>query len=204
MTNKAGVFIIILFIHLTNVAFTLITDDWELAKEKKGVTIYTRSIEGQKIKEFKAFITIDADIEKIVEIINDDDNIKDWQKNTKGGQLLKEINNNEMYSYVEIGMPWPMSDRDIVFHRTISKKEDGSILIHLDSAPQYYDDQDGYVRMNTVSGDWELTPTSDNKIEIRYQFFGDPEVKLPNWILNMFIVDGPYESLLALKELAEA
>ncbi len=176
--------------------------DWKLAKDKNGVKVHTRTPSGSKIKEFKATIVIDAEISKVVaEIINVADH-EDWIKDVKNTKCIKKISDKEYYNYYELSIPFPFDNRDFVVHMNYTIK-DGVHTLTSVSAPTYIAAKSGIVRMQTSKGVWIITPTSDGKTKVFYQFMGDPGGGMPAWIVNMFVVDGPYESLRNLKDRLE-
>lgn len=44
--------------------------------------------------------------------------------------------------------------------------------------------------MQIASGSWRLTPTADGT-EVVHTYHGDPEIRVPAWLANRFVVDGP-------------
>ena len=51
---------------------------WDLKKEKNGVKVFTRSIEGSNFKEFKSVGTHTGSISSLIGVLQDDNNFCNW------------------------------------------------------------------------------------------------------------------------------
>ena len=193
-----------LFFFLACYSISLANNDWELSKDKDGIKIYTRQTETSKIKEFKALTTIKAGVDELVGVLRDIEHYPGWISDIKKAEVLKRVGENELYYHLEIAVPWPMSNRDIPLHwKVIKNDSDGSAKIVVSGKPEYLDEKDGIVRMPKAAGLWQFTPLENGITEIRYQFLGDPGGSIPSWIVNMMLVDGPFNTLSNLKEKLE-
>lgn len=170
-------------------------DNWILEKEGDGIKIYTRISEGSTIKEFKALTTSTQPIEWLANLIDDVENYPNWQANITTATLLKQVNATEKYIHYTTDTPWPITDRDVAIHAKKTKKENGAVLFTLTSVPNYIAEKEDFIRLKISNGSWEFTPIENNKIDVTYRFYGDPEGSLPEWLINVFIVTGPYETL---------
>jgi hypothetical protein len=61
---------------------------------------------------------------------------------------------------------------------------------------------DDYLRIEISQGSWIFKKIDDNRVEVIHQFMSDPGGNIPKWIVNMFIVSGPYKTLENLKEIS--
>ncbi len=176
------------------------TTKWEIEKNKNGVIVYTRKTDASPIKEFRAVTTIDAGFKDLVKILDDTENYPNWMANCDFSKTLKKVNDNERIDYVKIKVPWPLGDRDMIskYKYTIDY-EKGVYLAVITTKPDYIDEVKGFVRFRKGKGFWKLEEIGD-KVKVTYQFCGDPEMSVPAWIINIFIVDGPYDTLINLKK----
>lgn len=196
------------FISIFFVGFLLISStshhqgkEWELKKEAKGISVYTRDVDGSDIKEFKASSRIKASQKTVVGILLDIPNYPKWIEDVKYAEILKG-SDNERNLYYQLSLPWPVKDRDTAMSQKVSNQEDMSVLFKLTGRDNLIDKKNDFVRMNNVIGQWLISPVDDNNCEVTYQFIADPEGSLPAWVINIFIVDGPYQTLLNLEEYA--
>ncbi|MFT5823870.1 MAG: hypothetical protein ACI8ZM_005135 [Crocinitomix sp.] len=176
--------------------------DWKLEKDESGIKIYTRTIDGEDIREFKALTTIGASRKTIAQIIANINDYASWYPDISEAAIIKKIGPGEYYVYNVLDLPWPATDRDGVSKMTIVKSE-GTTIIKMHSVDGVKDENDDYVRITKSYGFWKLK-TVGAKTSIHFQYFASPGGSLPDWIINMFIVDNPFQTLKLLKEKATA
>ena len=188
---------ILISTHLTNAQ----DNKWILAKDKDGIIVLTYFSKDSNIIGYMATMTVkESNINNIIKIIDNVNEYKNWFENLKYAKTLKKINANERYDYYLTYLPWPFENRDIIFHQT-TKIVNGTIIISLKSVPGYIPKKEKITRINYASGYWKIIPEEKGKIKIIYQLSFDPEYNFPDWVLKMFIVDAPYQTLVNLKDL---
>ncbi|PSJ71459.1 START domain protein [Sphingobacteriales bacterium UPWRP_1] len=192
-------FVLLMCIGFTAMSFTILKADWQLAKDKNGIKVFTRSTGGE-MKEFRGETTINASVDKVFELLNNFDNYASWMPGCIENKVLKRISDTELYQYNVTDAPWPVSDRDSVMKTKISKQSNGVILIELNSAPDYIPEKSGRVRVPTYKGYWKLTP-GGNATQIIYE--GKPSTggSIPAWLANSSVVDVPFNTLSKMKTL---
>ncbi len=173
---------------------------WKLAKNSEGIKVYTREFENSDIKEFKAVTIVNTPIKNIENLLDNTEKLYTWMENVKESRSLKQIGSQSQYVYFVIKFPWPFSDRDMILKETKERKSDGTITYVSQSVPDFIPEKDDYERMKVAKGMWKLSPLSENRTQVFYQFYGDPAGSIPNWLVNLFIVDGPYKTLKNIKE----
>jgi len=192
------------FLILGNSAFAISLGDsleWELRKDKDGIQVFTREHEGERILEYKTVSIIKADFEQLIDIINDVDNYPSWTANCKSAEIYEVINDSTRIEYMTTAVPWPLTDRDVVLKFTAVKHTEDYFEATLISEPDAVPEQDKYVRIIISNGNWIFKKIDTERVEISHQFLSDPGDGIPMWIVNMFIVSGPYKTLLNLKDL---
>ncbi|RLD61586.1 MAG: hypothetical protein DRI95_14055 [Bacteroidetes bacterium] len=189
------------FVSLKNDRTSAFTDssDWKLSKEKDGIKVFTRSNNNSGIKEFKALTSIRADISQLVKIINDVENYPGWMVNCESSNTYKRINKTTRIDYLKTDVPWPLDDRDAVFEFKITKDTDEYFEATMNSVPGFIPEKEDIVRIRKAKGKWIFKKSGKKMVDITYQFYGDPEGNIPTAIINLFIVSGPYKTLLNIK-----
>ena len=177
-------------------------NEWNLKKDKDRIIIHTREDETTGNIEFKASIIIETTIDSLLSVFNDIDNYKEWMADTKVSKTLKKINNTKRYIYLEAKVPWPLENRDMPIYQEIIRTSK-STKISLLGKPNYIPNKKGITRIEKAIGSWEFIPLANNKVKVIYQFMADPGLNIPNWIINFFIVDGPYKTLTNLRLIVE-
>ena len=175
---------------------------WELAKNEDGIKVYTRKVEGRSVKSYKAKAVINAPINKVYFIYTD---LKSYQRVMQDQSEIEllEKNNNRYILYSKMDMPWPADDRDMVSETEIEKKDNGQIIIRSKCLKNRLAPKKDYVRIKDC---WEivtLTPVGNDKVEIQIEGLFDVGGSLPGWIVNMFLVDGPFDTIGNIKKIVE-
>ena len=174
---------------------------WQLRKDKDGIKVYTRDLEHKGVLEYRAIATIEADFEKIVRIIHNVEDYPSWTSNCASAEIYKIINDSTVIEYMTTPVPWPLSDRDVVMKFVVWKQTKDYFEAHLTSVPDLVPENGDYIRMKEAEGFWIFKKTDEGKVEIIHQFYADPGGNIPKWIINLFIVSGPYKTLSNLKQL---
>ncbi len=180
---------------LTQFAITNAQDQWALAKDKDRIQIFTRKLDHQKVKEFKAITYTSKTVDELERILDDVQHYPNWVYSVSKGKLIDKKGNNRTL-YYSLDLPWPVSDRDLVIQSI--KTKDNGLRYDMTAIQGKIDEKSGFVRMVNAYGSWQFIPEKD-KVKIVYQFYGDPAGSIPAWMINMMLVDGPFETLMKLR-----
>lgn len=188
-----------------DIAQRLLSSDgppWELRFEEAGLSVETRSLEGWKIKQFRAAGRIEAPPEAVLARIEDVDAYPEWFPNTIEAKPI-ELPNGDSGNYVRTGAPWPVKDRDAVYTQRL-KRSPGFIRIEVGVAPDALPTAEGAVRVRTAGGYWELREVRSEEglahTDLTWQFFLDPAGNIPSSLANTRVVESPRVALYALRE----
>lgn len=174
-------------------------DNWELKKEKDGVKVYSRNIQGSDNKEVRATFFLKTSMNSLIALLCDVPGFKDWVYHCGEVAILSKISSNEKYYYQKTTVPWPVSDRDVIIHSQWKQDTVTKIIeIHGSGIPDYIAEKDGLVRIRKFSNSWKLTPLKNGVIQIDYQVNVDPGGSIPAWLANLTITEGPYQTCLSI------
>ncbi len=203
MSNVIRWFITVIFLFTVNFLPAQVdsVDSWKLEKDRNGVKVFTRKTNGFKLKEFKAITKVEATPEILLNIIREAEKYPDWMAHLSRSHIVKKISDNELYIYSESDLPWPFSNRDIVT-QSLLYWEGNTAFVRMTGISDFIPDNKGIVRMPYSNGLWIFNPVSKGVTEIIYQYQGDPGGSIPGWVANLFIVDGPYKTLIGMSEFA--
>ncbi|MCZ2394024.1 MAG: START domain-containing protein [Chitinophagales bacterium] len=189
-------------LSLLNVVFA--QGNWDLVKEKNGIKIYNRKIEGSKLKEFKGSVQFKAKVEDVLKVLTDYKKQDLFIYKAKKGsiELLKTEGANNLYTYMVIETPWPASNRDVVtlYHiEPIAKN--GSVTIKVSAVNDLKPEVKGIVRVDKMKGFWKITPLGNGWVEVEHQAYSSPGGNVPDALANSASVDAPYSMLENLRKL---
>ncbi len=176
-------------------------DGWELVKDKDGIQIYTRLTEGSKFRTYKGEAILKIGMDDMYRTLTDLDNYDQWVYSCKESILLSKTAEDEFIYYSVMSLPFPFDDRDMTTKMKVTRG-DGTIrfatsLIKGKQSPE------GLVPVAAYEEATTLIKTGDNQVRMIMEGYFEPGGSLPAWVVNMFLSEGPYESLMAIKKTYE-
>lgn len=177
--------------------------NWEMVKQKDGIVIHNRKMEGSKLKEFKGTTVVNATMDEVLDVLqNYKMHDKFVYKCRKGSVELLKKSGNDLYTYMIIETPWPASNRDLVtLYHTQAPAKDGSVTIQVTSVNGMKPVQKGIVRVEDMKGYWKVTPLGNGKVEVMHQAYSRPGGNVPDGMANSAAVDAPFDMLTKFKSL---
>ncbi len=177
-------------------------EGWVFKKEKEGIRVFTRTPEGQELKELKITLTVNASLTTIAAVLKDVPKMTDWVYKCAHAEMLKEINNNESVEYYQVDFPWPMTDRDLVVKTNIFQDPKSGELRSVTKSFNNFKPLDkDLIRITEHRNEWIFKPVSPDKVEVTYFLSANPAGSIPDWIVNLVVDQGPVHSMRAFRKL---
>ncbi len=194
---------IAVLILITYTAFKPGERAWELQSNKNGIAVYTRTVDGYSVSAVKSVCIINSSLSGMVALVLDVASYKKWIFHCDHAQIVKWINPTELIYYQETSVPWPADNRDFIGRLKLSQdKVSGIVTITVENEPNYLPQKTGRVRLKKFTERIIIAPKGKNKSELSYEMMMDVGGNIPGWMVNLAITSGPYESLSAMKSLA--
>ena len=189
---------ILIFVLFATLGFNT---DWQLKKEKHGIEIYTRSVEGSSFHEFKAITIIEnTSVTQVLDVIFDVDNYETLYADCINPRILKKEGKYYDIHYVQTKGPLTVKDRDGIYEQTAELRDDGKYaMVYIKPLPDYIVVNEDMVRIRKGAGFWEMEETEPGVVKVTYQFHGEPGGEIPAWIANSFVVSHPMGTMKNLK-----
>lgn len=170
--------------------------DWELAKEKDGIQVFTRKPEGSKLKEMRIKFEVRASFSSIVSLIYDTEAFKDWVYKSNGSSAIKVEDDYTGYYYTVMDFPWPFHDRDVVIFSDLEQDKETKILsVFSEARPDYQPEIEGIIRVKNHFNKWTFTPDGKGNVAVDYFFRSDPEGHVPAWLVNIVVDKGSIHTM---------
>ena len=199
---KTAVAIFLLLLITSSQGLT--TNSWQLSKDKDGIQVHIRHNPTSVIKTFKGTMAINSRLSSLVAAIQDTQAYPRWLHKCKSASTIKTVGNNQIYSYVVTGMPWPVADRDSIVHSVLTQnKSNNQTIIKLTSEPNMLPLKQGMVRIQSLTGQWLLTPLTKGDVSVTYEMSVDPGGNIPKWLVNLMAVDLPFNTLQKLRNIVK-
>lgn len=179
-------------------------EEWKLERNRDGIKVYTRRVEGISFKEYKGVIRLDASLSTIIAVFDDYKAATEWIDTCSSMELVERISPMENYTYSYNPAPWPVKDRDAVVHsRTSQDPETLIVTVKQNAAPDKKARTRKAVRVEFIQSLWTLTPQQDGSTELIYQALSDPGGGLPAWLVNSVAISQPFNTLAGLREMVK-
>ncbi len=195
MKHKITAIIFMLFV--TQISFA---QKWGLAKDKNGIKVYTRSIEGSSFKEFKGITQMNGDIASFVSLMRDVPNFTVLFESCVAPKLLKREGETIQIHYLQTEAPWPVTNRDGIYKYVFEyDSEKQELLVDLKALPDYNEKNENFIRVPKATGYWKVKNLGNQQIEVTYQLHADPGGAIPGWLANSSSIDLPFNTLTNVK-----
>jgi hypothetical protein len=179
-------------------------DGWVLSKETSGLKVYLRDAQNSNVKEVKIETTFDASMSTIVAVLKDVPAYPDWIYECISAKRMEASTQTSSTYYCKVDFPWPLDDRDFIAKSKLSQnKSNGRVYIEVKGLPDYMPNNDGVVRIEDLSINYEFIPLSNGKVKMNYELHSDPAGSIPSWLVNMVIDNGPINTIKGMRKMME-
>lgn len=182
-------------------------EDWQLARERSGISVWTRAQPDYPIHAFKATTVVPGSLNAVVALILDTTNAQRWAYRTPRIDVLERDETAGTFVIrADTDFPWPLTDRDVVLAGVIRQDErTRSVSIRSRSLQEpKYPERDGFLRMPDMEGLWLLRPLPGGQVEVTMSGRADPGGAIPASVVNLIIHETPYQTLRRLREVVQA
>lgn len=183
--------------------------EWELARQKDGITVYTREVADSAFREFRGEVEIAANINSLMAVLDDTANFTKWMHQCAEAKLLHKESLLERYQYLVNDFPWPAADRVLLLRNRISQASDRVVTVSLEGvvpdalpvqAKNALPENKSAKWVKHAKGFYRLTPMGDTRTAVEFQLHLDPAGALPASLVNSLIVDNPFDTLRQLRD----
>lgn len=178
--------------------------EWELARDRNGVKVWTREEPGFPISAFKAVTVVDSSLSGLVSLILDTDSVSQWAYRVLRIEVLSRDDAAATFIIrTETDFPWPLSNRDVVLAGQVSQDEKSRIVtVRSRSTPLgQYPPHPDFVRMPEMIGDWIFRPLGHGKVEVTMIGRANPAGNIPFGVVSLIIHETPYQTLIGLRKI---
>ena len=112
--------------HSSNLPNILDNTNWELVLNKDGIHIYTQDWPNSNFVAIKTSQIINSSLSNIISNYLKIEQFPDWVQDMKEAHVVSPTpnimrNNSSRISYMKMGLPWPLQDRDVVFGQNVTQ-----------------------------------------------------------------------------------
>ena len=176
-------------------------DQWELEFDRDGIRVYTQ-IEGESpFKQIKVTTTINAPVEKVMEILLAFGEYNQWMNQVQESYLVNQADSS-YYVFILEDAAWPVQDRYQVSKLNVRQSVSKS-KVQFKTVPNFIEKRKDAIQIKQFEGYWELEDRADHQCSLEYVLIQNPGGYVPAWLANFQAVDSPFQSIYKLRELEE-
>lgn len=176
-------------------------NDWVLKKAENGINVYTRTAENSKFNELKVVFQVNTSLSSIVALLNDVEAYPKWIYHCEEAKILKKNSDKHLIRYQKTAAPWPVDSRDLAVEVNTYQDDKTKIVYQkINAVPDYTPIAEDYVRVREFKALWTLKPLKNGVVQVEYELIANPAGNIPSWLVNLAVVEGPYETSINMKK----
>lgn len=181
--------------------FALSGQTWRFVKEKDGVKLYICQQSDNKLQSFKGIAEMEFPAEKIYAKLEDINQTDWWTTDVTQFNVLIYEKDKQAQCYIVYRLPWPFVNRDLCVQITATiNRLTGERKLTAVPVSGVCEINNQCVRINDYREEWTIIPIDKNRSRVELEFYIDPGISLPEWLVNMIVSDAPINVINALKK----
>jgi len=177
-------------------------ETWKEVESKSGITIYERWVKVRSdltVKERKGEMTIQGNLNSVVDLLSDPSKVKLWMENVSEAYLVKKESEKEWASYTYFSLPWPFENRDMVSVSKLNFNNPSSATIEMISKENALPTKKNVKRLANYKATWKIADLGNGHIFISFSTISYTSPEYPRFIQDPIVRKVFMRNLLKLK-----
>lgn len=175
-------------------------EGYELIYTQGEINLYSKKNAKPGFIEYKAELSSSLiDFQDVLTIFSDYENHNTWLYNCLDSKLLKQ-DKDEIYLYQTCKSSWPLKNRDYVLRLTTNKINETQVDIRYSAASNFIPDTNEYVRIEEISGRWDVKKKGTVTTITMYGSFNPKLQIMPKVFQKKYVKQIPLSTLSDLSE----
>ena len=198
MASRVGLYTILLLL----VAGTSAAAGWKTVARKQGVLVMMRDVPGRSFPTIRTVAVINENIYDVLAVLSDVKRYPQWMVRCIEARRLSQRGDLEYVTYARTDAPWPVSDRDAVYHAKVyPKPAQRLVMVRFRAVKDLrVPPRAGLVRLTRLAGYYGLKILGPRRTQIDYQLNADPGGWIPAWIGKITARHAVLDTILALRK----
>ena len=174
---------------------------WQRVASKDGVDVYVLPDTKRDVPLFKGVTTINAPILTLLAILTDVDRACAWNLRCHSVRTVRRFDDLNVIFYNRLSAPWPVDDRDAIYHASARIRSDGrrvDAIFRAIPRPEILVPPD-VVRFPRLIGTYRLDSVNPTTTKVTYQIDADPGGMIPDWFVRYASKGVPTATLSGLR-----
>jgi hypothetical protein len=179
-----------------------VESEWTLRKDKIGIQVYSRKVEGLAYREFKGIVDIESTLAASLALLDDTEACVDWMYRCESARVLQKSGIRQRHVYQVSDLPFPAASRDVIIKVELLDYSTDSIRVTNQSVPDFIETT-SLVRIRDSYGTYFLQQLDDDRLRLTWTQYIDPAGRLPAFMVNALLTDVPFNSLKKFREVVK-
>mgnify|MGYP001828240641 CR=1 FL=1 len=173
---------------------------YELIDTQGDIKLYSKKDTKSGFIEYKAELSSSRiNFKDVLHIFSDYENHNTWIYNCLESKLLKR-DSNEVYLYQTVKSTWPLKNRDYILRFTVNEVTETHVDLRYEAASHYIPDLNEYVRIEEMSGRWDVKTNGRATTVTMYGSFNPKLQIMPTIFQKKYVKLIPLSTLNKLSE----
>lgn len=199
---KPILFCLINLLFVIDPAQANMIDEWVLELDREGVRVYTQLDGASPYKQIKVTTTINASMERVMEILMAFSQYKSWMNHVTESYLINQSDSATYYVFTLEDAVWPMQNRYQVSKMSVNQSTTSS-TVRFRSVPDYIEKRTDAIQIKQFEGYWSVHNRPNHQCTLEYVLIQNPGGHVPPWLANFHAIENPYQSVVRLKDIVE-
>lgn len=173
-------------------------DSWNLVRENESIHVFKRN-NTDGYKDIRIEATFHAEMDDLIEILNDVDSYPDWVYKCEGAEEIGSTNSGFLRYWMVSDFPFPFKDRELVI-LSRSYIDDHGVYHSSSHAEIGKPRNNENILVDKFDSQWIVRNAGEGTIRIEYEVSTRPGGIIPAWLYNMAVDHGPFKTMEALQE----
>lgn len=180
-------------------------EGWKLEKDQGGIQVYSRAVDGWKIREIRSVTRVPARLSSVVAVVGDVAAAPKLSDIVSESVIHQRQSDTRQQLYTVIRMPWPLDDRDLLTQREI-RQDPATLAVTISNVAlaEGLSPKKGRVRITQSRQQWQLTPEADGRVLAEMRSLTDPAGPIPSSVINSMSVGAPFSTMEKLRTLVQS
>jgi hypothetical protein len=168
-----------------------------LAIDRDGIKVWTYQTAGNPAINYQASTILNSSLPAVAALIVSPEDAPQWAPYVHRIEVLSPLDADGVTVFrMELDLPFPLQDRDVVVRSQLRQTADGSVsLINEAVSDSRAPVRSGMVRVTRYQGSWQIRALAKGQVEVTTSGYADLGGAVPLSFANIFVEQQPFQML---------
>lgn len=174
----------------------------KLALERQGIRVWTHMAEGNPAVNYRATTVLNSTVAGAANLVLDPEIAPQWAPYVHQVDVISPPDSAGITVFrMELDLPFPLQDRDVVVRARITRTGDGVFTLHGEAvADARAPVRPGVVRITRYQGGWTIRPAGAGQVEVTTRGYADMGGAVPLSLANLLVPQQLFHMLSNMRD----